>query len=111
MLLKRVFKCVQNGFYIDFFWKKISEVFLRNLFIYAAQFFGEKYVMGLIFKYYIFRTITYNINKYVYHNFSFRFFVVLVFIFIIFIVIIVNLFALLCLIFNISEFLVMLFQI
>ena len=35
----------QSGMYFDFFYKKISEVFVRNVFIYMAQFFGEKYMI------------------------------------------------------------------
>ena len=35
----------QSGFYIDFFLKKLSEIFIRNVFIYAALFFGEKYMI------------------------------------------------------------------
>jgi hypothetical protein len=40
----------QSGFYIDFFLKKFSEVFVRNFFIYGAQFFGEKYMIEYITK-------------------------------------------------------------
>ena len=32
----------QSGFYLDFFLKKICDSFLRNVFISAALFFGEK---------------------------------------------------------------------
>ena len=35
----------QSGFYIDFFLKKLVEVFIRNIFIYSALFFGEKYMI------------------------------------------------------------------
>ena len=31
--------------YFDFFYKKLSEVFVRNVFIYAAQFFAEKFMI------------------------------------------------------------------
>lgn len=40
----------QSGFYFDFFYKKCSEVFVRNVFIYAAQFFGEKYLIEVCTK-------------------------------------------------------------
>jgi len=40
----------QSGFYVDFFFKKIAEVFIRNIFIYAALFFGEKYMVEQITK-------------------------------------------------------------
>ena len=35
----------QSGFYIDFIFKKLVEVFIRNVFIYASLFFGEKYMI------------------------------------------------------------------
>ena len=35
----------QSGFYFDFLIKKLTEVFIRNVFIYAALFFGEKYMI------------------------------------------------------------------
>ena len=40
----------QSGGYVDFFLKKISEVFLRNIFIYLAQFFAEKYMIEVLTK-------------------------------------------------------------
>ena len=35
----------QSGFYVDFFLKKLAEVFIRNIFVYASLFFGEKYMI------------------------------------------------------------------
>ena len=35
----------QSGFYFDFLIKKLTEVFIRTVFIYAALFFGEKYMI------------------------------------------------------------------
>ena len=40
----------QSGFYIDFFFKKMVEVFIRNVFVYAALFFGEKYMIEQLTK-------------------------------------------------------------
>jgi len=40
----------QSGFYIDFIFKKLADVFVRNVFIYAALFFGEKYMIEHITK-------------------------------------------------------------
>jgi len=40
----------QSGFYIDFFVKKIAEVFIKNVFIYAAFFFGEKFEIEILTK-------------------------------------------------------------
>ena len=36
---------VQSGMYIDFIFKKVIELVMRNLLVYGAQFFGEKYVI------------------------------------------------------------------
>lgn len=52
----------QSGFYFDFFYKKFSEVFVRNVFVYAAQFFGEKYMIEVLTKKVIDRVI-FNTNK------------------------------------------------
>ena len=41
---------IQSGFYLDFFLKKISEVFLKNVFIYSSLFFGEKYFIEVMTK-------------------------------------------------------------
>jgi hypothetical protein len=35
----------QSGLYFDYFFKKITEVFIRNFLIYTAQFFGEKFMI------------------------------------------------------------------
>jgi len=40
----------QSGFYFDFFLKKLAEIFIRNIFVYAALFFGEKYMIEHITK-------------------------------------------------------------
>lgn len=54
----------QSGGYIDFFIKKISEVFIRNVFVYAYQFFGEKYMIEVLTKKIIDKGI-FTINKYI----------------------------------------------
>ena len=41
---------LQSGFYFDFFFKKISEIFIKNIFIYSALFFGEKYFIEVFTK-------------------------------------------------------------
>lgn len=46
----KFFKFVQSGFYIDFIFKKISEIFVRNIFIYSSIFFGEKYMIEYLTK-------------------------------------------------------------
>ena len=54
----------QSGFYIDFFFKKFSEIFIRNLFIYSALFFGEKYMIEHLTKKTV-DTFIYNTNKFI----------------------------------------------
>ena len=46
----RFIRFVQSGLYFDFFFKKIAELFVRNVFIYTAQFFGEKYMIEFLTK-------------------------------------------------------------
>ena len=46
----RFFRFIQSGLYVDFFLKKLSEIFVRNFFIYTAQFFGEKYMIEYLTK-------------------------------------------------------------
>ena len=52
----------QSGCYFDFFYKKISEVFVRNIFVYAAQFIGEKYMIEYLTKT-IFNKFVFFFNK------------------------------------------------
>jgi hypothetical protein len=47
---QRFILLIQSGFYIDFFLKKICEVFIKNIFIYSSQFFGEKYIIEVLTK-------------------------------------------------------------
>ena len=53
----------QSGFFIDYIFKKFAEVFIRNIFIYAALFFGEKYMIEFLTKKTIDNFI-FNSNKY-----------------------------------------------
>lgn len=46
----KFFKFVQSGFYMDFIFKKLSEMFIRNIFIYSSLFFGEKYMIEYLTK-------------------------------------------------------------
>lgn len=41
---------IQSGFYLDFFLKKLCEVFLKNFFVYSSLFFGEKYIIEVFTK-------------------------------------------------------------
>lgn len=68
------FRFSQTGMYIDFIFKQILEYFIRNLLIYTALFFGEKYIIEVLTK----KTIDsfvfnsnklFNFNDLNYHNF------------------------------------------
>ena len=54
-------KFCQSGMYFDFFLKKLSEIIVRNLYVYSAQFFGEKYIIETFTKK-IFNNILFFIN-------------------------------------------------
>lgn len=41
---------IKSGFYIDFFYKKLCEVFIRNILIVAAYIIGEKFMIEFITK-------------------------------------------------------------
>ena len=72
----------QSGCYFDFFYKKFSEVFIRNIFVYASQFVGEKYMIEVLTKKIIDNSI-FVFNKYIgwnnlkYFNFFFNFLIVI----------------------------------
>lgn len=53
----------QSGFYLDFIIKKLSEVFIRNVFVFAALFFGEKYMIEYLTKK-IVDNFIFNSNKF-----------------------------------------------
>nr|YP_740716.1 Ymf57 [Tetrahymena malaccensis]YP_740805.1 Ymf57 [Tetrahymena pigmentosa]ABI51625.1 Ymf57 [Tetrahymena malaccensis]ABI51714.1 Ymf57 [Tetrahymena pigmentosa] len=46
----KFFRFVQSGFYVDFIVKKLSEMFIRNVFIYSSIFFGEKFMIEYLTK-------------------------------------------------------------
>ena len=52
----------QTGFYMDFFFKQVVEVLVRNVFIYSSQFFSEKYMIEYLTKKIIDSSI-FNINR------------------------------------------------
>lgn len=58
---------VQSGLYVDFFIKKFTEIWLKNTFIFSAQYFGEKYMVEFLTKkiidsgiYFINKNINFN---------------------------------------------------
>ena len=54
----------QSGFYVDFFFKKTADVFVRNVFIYMSLFFGEKYMIEQLTKKTI-DSFVFNSNTYI----------------------------------------------
>lgn len=73
----KFYRFFQSGCYFDFFYKKLSEVFVRNVFVYAAQFVGEKYMIEVLTKKIVDQSIFFT-NKYIgwnnlkYFNFFFQ---------------------------------------
>ena len=41
---------LQSGLYIDFFIKKLGEVFVKNFLVYTSNYFGEKYFIEVLTK-------------------------------------------------------------
>ena len=80
---KRWFGKAQSGFYIDFFLKKLSDICIRNVFVFSAVFFGEKYMIEKITRKIIesalfkssknigFTTINYKLFMYLFLTFLF----------------------------------------
>lgn len=69
---------VQSGLYVDFFIKKISEIWIKNTFIFTAQFFGEKYLIEYLTKKIIDSSIYFfnksvNINNFYYNLYFIQF--------------------------------------
>lgn len=56
------FRFSQTGMYVDFILKQVIEYFLRNLLIYTALFFGEKYIIEVLTKKTI-DSFVFNSNK------------------------------------------------
>lgn len=53
----------QSGMYVDFFFKKCAEIFIRNVLVYAAQFFGEKFMIEYWTKL-VLVNVVFDINKF-----------------------------------------------
>lgn len=71
---------MQSGFYIDFFVKKLSEIFVRNVFIYTALFFGEKYMIEVLTKK-IIENLIFKLNRFfgwTSYNYCWFFFTILI---------------------------------
>lgn len=52
-LKKNLFNFFQSGLYFDFIFKKIAELFVRNLLVYTGIFFCEKYLIEFFTKKYL----------------------------------------------------------
>jgi len=61
------FRFIHSGLYVDFFLKKIIEIFIKNVFVYSSQFLGEKYMIEVLTKKIIDSTL-YNTNRKFYLN-------------------------------------------
>ena len=51
---------VQSGLYMDFFIKKLGEVFVKNFLVYTSNYFGEKYFIEVLTRKLIDNTIFKN---------------------------------------------------
>lgn len=76
IFLFKYIKFIQTGLYLDFIIKKLIEIFVKNIYIYTSQYFGEKYFIEYITKK-IVETWIFNVNKnkFFYELFQFYFFV------------------------------------
>lgn len=88
------FRFFQSGFYFDFFFKKLSEIFVRNVFIYSAQYFGEKYFIEIFTKKIIVSFIFNFISKYSKNNLLFTTFFNQILIYLFYLLTFINLFFL-----------------
>lgn len=70
----------KSGFYIDFFFKKIAEIFVKNIFIYSSFFFAEKFLIEFLTKKCIDNFIL-KVNSFFLEEFNFNFFFSTFFIF------------------------------
>lgn len=46
----KFFRFIQTGLYLDYFFKKVIEIVLKNYIVLTAQFFGEKYIIEFLTK-------------------------------------------------------------
>ena len=82
----------QSGFYVDFFLKKLIDLFIRNVFIFSAMFFGEKYMIEKITRK-IVDSFIFKSNKFIgFTILNYRFFIYNLLVFIFYILILINVF-------------------
>lgn len=87
----RFFRFVQCGFYIDFILKKFTEMFVRNFFVYASTFFGEKFYIEYLTKKIIDSYVFESNRNYFTYSFGFSAFFTQVTSFILYTIIFINL--------------------
>jgi len=76
MQTERFINFIQSGMYFDYIIKKITESFLRNIFIYSSIFFAEKFMIEFLSKkvidnfvfYFNFQWINKNYEYSVFYN-------------------------------------------
>jgi hypothetical protein len=54
---------MQSGLYVDYIIKKLSEIFIKNVFVYSSIFFGEKFIIEFLSKK-ILNNLTFVVNSY-----------------------------------------------
>lgn len=80
----------QSGLYFDYFFKKITEAFIRNFLIYTAQFFGEKFMIEYWTKLIVSNTV-FNLNGFIsWTSLSYKWFFLQLITFIIYSLLLVN---------------------
>lgn len=65
----KFFRFIQSGLYLDFLIKKLTEIFVKNYFVYSSHYFGEKYIIEYLTKK-IIESWIFNLNK---NHFHFNF--------------------------------------
>lgn len=84
----------QSGMYFDYFYKKCSEIFVRNVLIYMAQFFGEKFMIEYWTKLLIHNTV-FNLNRFIsWTSLTYKWFFIQIVTYVIYSLLLVNLFQL-----------------
>ena len=84
----------QSGFYFDFIFKKLGEIFVRNVFVFAALFLGEKYMIEHLTKK-IVDSFIFNSNKFLgFTSLNFMFFFYFLLAVVLYLLVLLNLFYL-----------------
>ena len=85
----------QSGFYFDYMFKKLGEVFIRNVFVFAALFLGEKYMIEHLTKKLI-DNFVFNSNRFIgWTSLNFMSFFYLLLVLVLYLLVLINLIYLL----------------